>query len=233
MSTVTRSLDLLFPPFREQVEKFIELIKGTPFEIYETYRSFQTQMEYYQRGRKIVNGLWVVENSKEVVTKAKPGMSFHAYGLAFDCILDGSLQKQGIQWSWSDYYIDSNGKKVKADWKRIGTLGKSIGLEWAGDWKTFQELPHFQNTYGFKVSEMYPILMTKGLGEVWLKIEEKIPKSTNKTIVVSDILPVETKNPIPVNNVKELDFILETNYKEKEYKPNFLNNLKIKLFNNF
>lgn len=29
-------------------------------------------------------------------------------------------------------------------YKKVGDLGKGIGLEWGGDWKTFTDEPHFQ-----------------------------------------------------------------------------------------
>jgi peptidoglycan L-alanyl-D-glutamate endopeptidase CwlK len=29
-------------------------------------------------------------------------------------------------------------------WWHVGRIGKSLGLEWAGDWTKFKEFPHFQ-----------------------------------------------------------------------------------------
>jgi len=49
-----------------------------------------------------------------------------------------------------------NGKAIwhdKNTWKKIGALGKSIGLEWAGDWRRFKEYPHFQYTKGLSLAD--------------------------------------------------------------------------------
>jgi peptidoglycan L-alanyl-D-glutamate endopeptidase CwlK len=50
-----------------------------------------------------------------------------------------------------------NGKAVWDDqtiWKQVGEIGKSCGLEWAGDWKTFKEYPHFQYTSGLTMAQL-------------------------------------------------------------------------------
>jgi peptidoglycan L-alanyl-D-glutamate endopeptidase CwlK len=62
------------------------------------------------------------------VTKARGGQSNHNFGLAFDItIFDGN---QPV-WESPKY-------------KTIGQLGKSLGLEWGGDWKSIVDEPHFQ-----------------------------------------------------------------------------------------
>jgi peptidoglycan L-alanyl-D-glutamate endopeptidase CwlK len=51
-----------------------------------------------------------------------------------------------------------NGKPIwnKKDpiWQKIGEIGKSCGLEWAGDWVTFKEYPHFQYTGGMTLAQL-------------------------------------------------------------------------------
>lgn len=39
-------------------------------------------------------------------------------------------------------------------WNKIGRLGKCIGLEWAGDWKSFIEKAHFQYTQGLSGADL-------------------------------------------------------------------------------
>jgi len=39
-------------------------------------------------------------------------------------------------------------------WQQIGALGESVGLEWAGRWKKFRELAHFQFTGGLTLAEL-------------------------------------------------------------------------------
>ena len=38
-------------------------------------------------------------------------------------------------------------------WMRVGAMCKAAGLEWAGDWTSFKEYPHFQFTNGLKLSD--------------------------------------------------------------------------------
>ena len=206
---IVRSLDTLFPPFADVAEKFAKLVEPIDMYIFETYRSFERQMECYQQGREFQNGVWVVTDPKAVVTKAKPGMSFHAYGLAWDTVADGDDTKAGVQWSWGDTYKAKDGTIQKIQWKKMGSIAKSLGLEWAGDWVQFTELPHVQNRYGFKISELYPILTTEGIEAVWKKVMTKVPASPNVVAVVAPVVippvVVAKPTPIPVATAEEMD----------------------------
>jgi len=71
------------------------------------------------------------------VTNAGPGESFHQYNRAYDCV--PVLQGKPI---WG------TGGEGAAIWEKVGKLGKKGGLEWAGDWTSFREFPHFQFTDG-------------------------------------------------------------------------------------
>jgi len=76
----------------------------------------------------------------KIVTKAKGGSSYHNFGLAFDIAVrnaDGS-----IDWDSTKLY------------SRVGQLGKSIGLEWGGDFKSIKDTPHFQLTFGLTLSQL-------------------------------------------------------------------------------
>lgn len=48
-----------------------------------------------------------------------------------------------------DIGVIRNGKYIGDDadgsYSAAGAIGKSLGLVWAGDWKSFKELAHFQN----------------------------------------------------------------------------------------
>lgn len=62
------------------------------------------------------------------VTNAKAGYSNHNFGIAFDVgIFSGTK------------YIPESPK-----YKTVGAIGKRLGLEWGGDWKSFRDEPHFQ-----------------------------------------------------------------------------------------
>ncbi|MED5043304.1 LysM peptidoglycan-binding domain-containing protein, partial [Geobacillus stearothermophilus] len=43
---------------------------------------------------------------------------------------------------------------VDAKWKRVAQIGKSLGLEWGGDWKSFPDYPHFQYTFGLSLADL-------------------------------------------------------------------------------
>ena len=77
------------------------------------------------------------------VTNAKGGQSFHNWRMAFDVV---PLVNGKPVWSTS-------GDAGKL-WRKIGLIGKSCGLEWAGDWKRFPEFPHFQYTGGMTLADL-------------------------------------------------------------------------------
>ena len=64
------------------------------------------------------------------VTMAGPGESWHQYGLAVDAvpILYGKCL-------WDD---DS------PEWQVYGSVARYLGLNWAGTWQRFKEMPHVQ-----------------------------------------------------------------------------------------
>lgn len=94
-------------------------------------RTVEEQNELYAQGRT---------KPGRIVTNAKGGYSYHNYGLAFDFAImkdDGSV-------SWN----------VDDKWKRVGAIGKSLGLEWGGDWTSFKDYPHFQYTFGLSLADL-------------------------------------------------------------------------------
>lgn len=69
-----------------------------------------------------------------IVTNAKPGDSYHNYGLAFDVV--PVAYKTLPDWN-----------PAGPLWQKVGAIGKSFGLEWGGDWTPAKrDLPHFQLT---------------------------------------------------------------------------------------
>jgi peptidoglycan L-alanyl-D-glutamate endopeptidase CwlK len=83
------------------------------------------------------------QKSGPKVTGAGPGESFHQYSRAYDCV---PVVNGKPVWSASG----ENGKL----WAKVGQLGKKCGLEWAGDWTSFREFPHFQLTAGDTVLDL-------------------------------------------------------------------------------
>ena len=117
----SRRLEDLHPKVVDMARKLIELAKNEGIEILvtSTLRTFDEQAELFAIGRT---------KPGKIVTNAKPGQSWHNFGLAFDVV------------------PLVNGKAIwdSPFWKRIGELGKSVGLTWGGDFKSFKDKPHFE-----------------------------------------------------------------------------------------
>ncbi len=102
---------------------------GHTVHIFEGYRSPQRQAELYAQGRTTPG---------KIVTKAGPGESLHNYGVAVDIVF-GPKGKP----SWDN----------KHPWNILGKIGRQQGFEWGGDWKQFQDRPHFEMTLGYKLKD--------------------------------------------------------------------------------
>jgi len=128
----SRSLDDLAPPVKQRAEAFIAAAKakGIDLLVTSTYRDSESQTALYNQGRTTPGN---------VVTKAKAGQSWHNWRCALDVV--PLVNGKAI---WDD----------QAMWKQVGEIGKSCGLEWAGDWVTFKEFPHFQYTGGLTIAQL-------------------------------------------------------------------------------
>jgi peptidoglycan L-alanyl-D-glutamate endopeptidase CwlK len=94
-----------------------------------TYRDMESQRALYAQGRTA---------SGNIVTNAKPGQSWHNWRCAFDFvpIVNGKAQ-------WNDTAL----------FEHCGKIAESVGLEWAGRWKTFKEMAHCQYTGGYTLAD--------------------------------------------------------------------------------
>lgn len=129
----SRSLDDLDPIVKHKASAFVEAAKakGIDLLVTSTYRDHESQAALYAQGRTAPG---------DVVTKAKPGQSWHNWRCALDVV---ALVNGKPVWSTKDPI-----------WQKIGEIGKSCGLEWAGDWKDFKEFPHFQYTGGLTMAQL-------------------------------------------------------------------------------
>ena len=126
-------------------EKALQLVtKAYDQKIYiiitQGYRTYKEQNELYAQGRT---------KPGKIVTKAKGGFSMHNHRLAFDYAV-ASADGKTIYW---DEKIDTN-KDAKRDYYQIGALGKSLGLRWGGDFRSFKDLPHFEYTFGLDIDDL-------------------------------------------------------------------------------
>jgi peptidoglycan L-alanyl-D-glutamate endopeptidase CwlK len=91
-------------------------------------RTYAEQTALYAQGRTTPG---------PIVTDAPAGYSNHNFGIAFDV----GIFNRGEYLDDSSFYM------------KIGTLGRSQGLEWGGDWIGFTDEPHFQLPYPGTLAE--------------------------------------------------------------------------------
>lgn len=87
------------------------------------------------------------EIGKRGVRAAPPGLSYHNYGLAIDVyeIKDGKALFENPRWD------------------EIGNIGKSLGFDWGGDFKTGSpDYPHFEMNFGYDEEELLALYNETG-----------------------------------------------------------------------
>ncbi|MCM1220158.1 MAG: M15 family metallopeptidase [Lachnospiraceae bacterium] len=143
-----RDVTQLHPTLQQKINQLLELCKknGISIKVGECVRTVAEQDALYAQGRT---------KAGSIVTNAKGSTysSMHQWGIAFDFYLDMDIDGDGTK--SDDAFNNRTGM-----FNKVGALGKSIGLEWGGDWKSIVDLPHFQlpdwgstatklrNTYG-------------------------------------------------------------------------------------
>lgn len=125
---------------RAKLEPFViaaqELMakRNVTVEVISGLRSWSQQAALYAQGRT---------KPGRIVTKARPGSSWHNYGLAIDL----GLFQTGI-------YLDALRETLaEVLYNQLGNLAAQHGIEWAGNWKSFPEGPHFQVTFGLSLAQ--------------------------------------------------------------------------------
>lgn len=132
----SRSLSDLLPPVSARAQAFSRACKreGIDILVVSTYRCHLAQAQLYAQGRT---------QPGKPVTNAKPGQSFHNFRVAFDVV---------PLWAGKPVWGTAGADGVL--WARIGAIGESVGLEWAGRWATFREYGHFQYTGGLSLAQL-------------------------------------------------------------------------------
>lgn len=106
---------------------------GVTVEVISGLRSWAQQAALYAQGRT---------KPGRIVTKARPGSSWHNYGLAIDL----GLFRGGK-------YLDEAHPPMAAKlYAVLGKIAAEQGIEWAGNWQSFPEGPHFQWTNGLTLA---------------------------------------------------------------------------------
>ncbi len=124
MAKMSRDITMCHPRLQTLAAKLVADGKkqGLIIKIGECFRSVAEQDTLYAQGRT---------KAGNIVTYARGSSysSMHQWGIAFDVIRNDG----------KGAYEDRDG------WfSRVGKLGKSLGLEWGGDWTSPVDKPHFQ-----------------------------------------------------------------------------------------
>ncbi len=121
---MSRDKTLLHPELQEIAIEFEEKCKkaGLNVLITETFRTKQEQEALYAKGRTAPGN---------IVTNCKYPSSPHCWGVAFDFCRN----VRGREYDDSDGFF-----------KRCGEIGKSLGLFWGGDFRSFVDKPHLELT---------------------------------------------------------------------------------------
>ncbi|HAI54843.1 MAG TPA: peptidoglycan with LysM domain protein, partial [Acinetobacter nosocomialis] len=119
--------------------------------IVQDYRTYAQQDALYAKGRTTPGS---------IVTRARGGQSNHNFALAVDVF---------PLWEDGKLHMDakSDAKNIQI-LRKVAPVGKSIGLEWGGDWKSIVDNPHFQLKTGKTMSQLRQL--TKDAGGDPLKV---------------------------------------------------------------
>ncbi len=116
----------LHPKVRADFENFIteaENALGITIRVTQGMRTFAEQQKIYDQGR--------TEPGK-IVTKAKPGSSYHQYGLAVDLV---EIVNGGLDWGY--------------DMSKLVPFADKYQIQWGGNFPgTFKDHPHFEKHFG-------------------------------------------------------------------------------------
>ena len=143
----------LHPVVASRARAMLDLcsLAGLAILVTQGVRTWEEQDVLFARGRTVPP-----IGASNIVTKARGGQSYHNFGLAFDIIVLDSMGK--TDWNTSH-----------PGWKRAAEAGRSVGLEWGGDWKGFKDIPHFQYTGGLTLAECRA-LFADGIEAVWERL---------------------------------------------------------------
>ena len=130
-----RNVKQLHPNLQKKIMQLQDLCKknGITIGISECLRTVAEQDAFYAQGR-------TKPGIKVTNCKGSTYSSMHQWGVAFDFYLIMDVDGDGK--TGDDSYNDASGLFAK-----VGKLGKSIGLEWGGSWKSPVDKPHFQLPY--------------------------------------------------------------------------------------
>jgi peptidoglycan L-alanyl-D-glutamate endopeptidase CwlK len=146
-------LSEIHPYVAQKVRELAERLslEGIEIEVVQGLRTYAYQAKLFAQGRTTPGN---------IVTKCRPGWSYHNFGLAVDVAPDDP-SKPGYQPDWNDTH---------PTWKRIAEVAVSMGFVAGADFRTFTDKPHLQMTGAYPVNPndaVRNLFDQPGLEEVW------------------------------------------------------------------
>ena len=139
-------INRLHPELKVLCLKHIDLCKKNGIEIVitQTFRTKAEQDAIYAKGRTAPG---------QIVTRCIYPQSPHCWGVAYDVAVSIGGK---ITWDRADLY------------EKVGAFGKTLGLTWGGDFKTFVDKPHFELDKYVKNKSVQWLTQTYGTPEKFI-----------------------------------------------------------------
>lgn len=150
MDTVSEQrLALVNPQLANLVRKMADILalESLTVRVTQGLRTWAEQAVLYDQGRATPG---------KIVTRARPGYSYHNFGLAVDLV---PMIDIGPDWD-----------TTHPVWQRMIAVGQQVGLQAGALWRTFPDMPHFQLTGNLPTSPNSSVRAAYengGLNKVW------------------------------------------------------------------
>lgn len=190
----TDRLSKLFPALAEKGKQFLAdcFEQGVVVLVTQGLRSFEYQKALFAQGRlplAQVNELMLAAGqgkitAKEniVVTKARPGQSYHNFGLAFDIV---PIDKSGAAiWNTNDPAwivclkigkLHTGSIDSRLDPAFIAkVVAQDLQLKEGADFKSIKDIPHFEMTRGVTLETLCALYKPNDLSLCWQKVEHSL-----------------------------------------------------------
>jgi|SRR5581483_8050875 len=149
-------LSTLHPVLASRGHDFLEVLEAGGIEalITQGSRSWEDQARLYSQGRSIPG---------PIITNAKPGWSWHQFGLAFDVVPLSVLQGEDLTHLAADWNVQHPA------WQRMLIVGAGFHLSEGATWRTLKDYPHFypEGLPDTPPDEIRQVFKTNGLPAVW------------------------------------------------------------------
>lgn len=156
----------LYRPLAAKVQRLQAalLAAGATFWATSGFRSLDEQAQLYALGRTVPNHDASPQKPMgSTVTNAKPGQSYHNWGLALDFTADSSPEP-GLQPTWTPQAYDL-----------LVKMAPQFGLEAGGSWVSFKDLPHVQlplARVGLSLADVQRAHAKGGYPAVWALLDK-------------------------------------------------------------